>query len=230
VPVLLTVVVGVVSAGLSGGGEQAQLVGRLAAVLLVAALAVVVVARERAWARVGAAGRRFWSHLGLLIVPTLVAVAPVVTGFSLPAANTVVVLALGYAGTGVFEELWHRGVVLDALRSLGLRRSALIGGAFFGASHLANVVFGQSVAVSLAQAVGAFCFGVGFAIFRWRTHAVWLLASIHAASDLMFKITGLHGGLLWVFLVGNDILMLLWGLWCLRGASDEVTNPVSDRV
>ena len=42
-------------------------------------------------------------------------------------------------------------------RCAALAGSAQVGGALFGASHLANVAFGQSVAVSVAQAVGAFC-------------------------------------------------------------------------
>ncbi len=39
-----------------------------------------------------------------------------------------------------------------------------------------------------------------------------------------FKLTDLHGGALWGFLVGHDTLMLLWGLWCLRGADDDVSE------
>ena len=102
--------------------------------------------------------------------------------------------------------------------------SAVIGGALFGAAHLTNVAFGQGLAVSLAQSVGAFCFGVGFSVLRWRTGAVWLLVVIHAVGDLLFKTTALHGGALWAFLIGHDTLMLLWGLWCLRGVDDDVTR------
>jgi len=221
-PVAVTVVVGLLGGWLVGGGDEAQLTTRLVAVLVVAAAALVVVGRAHAWQRTGAAGPVTWREVRLLGVPTLVAIAPLVTGIDLPGASTLAVLALGYLATGVFEELWHRGVVLDALRPAGLRRSALVGAVLFGASHLANVVFGQPVAVSLAQSVGAFCFGLGFGIFRWRTNAVWLLAGIHALSDLMFKVTDLLGGVLWGFLVGNDLLMLLWGLWCLRGLDDHV--------
>jgi membrane protease YdiL (CAAX protease family) len=78
--------------------------------------------------------------------------------------------------------------------------------------------------VALAQSFGAFCFGIAFSVLRRRTGAVWLLAVIHALGDLMLKITGLHGGLMWAFLVGHDTLMLLWGLWCLRGAPDDVSD------
>ena len=224
-PVVVTVVIGLLGGRLVGADDDTALVTRLVAVVVVAAVALAVVGRARAWQRTGAAGPPSWREVGLLGVPTVVALAPLATGVDLPAAGTLAVLVVGYAATGVFEELWHRGVVLDTLRPQGVRRSALLGAALFGASHLANVVFGQPVAVSVAQSVGAFCFGLGFGIFRWRTNAIWLLAGIHALSDLMFKVTDLHGGLLWVFLVGNDILMLLWGLWCLRGLDDDASWP-----
>ncbi|MFZ0159789.1 MAG: CPBP family intramembrane glutamic endopeptidase [Kineosporiaceae bacterium] len=215
------VVAGVMAALAPGSATDIR---RLVAVLVVAALAVAVVVVTGGWHRTATRGPAGWRHLGLLAVPLLVALAPAVLGFDLPATGTLAVLVAGYAATGVYEEVWHRGVVLDVLRQQGLRRSAVIGGAFFGAAHLTNVAFGQAVAVSAAQAFGAFCFGIGFSVLRWRTGAVWVLAAIHALGDLMLKITGLHGGLMWAFLVGHDTLMLLWGLWCLRGADNDVVD------
>lgn len=221
---LIAVTIGVGGERLApGGGDTGALIRRLVAVLVLAVAAVVVVARARAWHATAAAGPASWRDTRLLIVPMLVALAPLGTGLDMPATSTVAVLVIGYAATGVFEEVWHRGVVLDALRPVGLRRAAVIGGALFGASHLTNAAFGQPLAISLAQSVGAFCFGVGFSILRWRTNAVWLLVAIHAVGDLMFQITNLHGGALWGVLVGHDIAMLLWGLWCLR--SLERDNP-----
>lgn len=227
VPVLISVAIGVGGALVDPSADG--WVSRLIAVLATMTLALLVVARSRAWRRTATAGPRTWRHLGLLVVPALIALAPLVTGIRLPPASLLVILVCGYIATGIFEEVWHRGVVLDTLRRLGLRRSAVIGGALFALSHFANVAFGQSVAVTAAQGVGAFCFGIGFAIYRWRTNAVWVLAGIHAAGDLLFKITGLHGGLLWGFLVGHDTLMLLWALWCLRGVEDNVAVGSTDQ-
>lgn len=226
IPTALTVLIGSVVVPLFPEIEGAQVMQhRLVAVVVVALLAVLTVARAGAWHRIGALGPLTWRSTSVLIVPLLVALAPLMTGVNPPATGLLVTLIAGYVATGVFEELWHRGVVLDSLRAVGLRRSAVLGGAFFAASHLANIAFGQAVMVSLAQAVGAFCFGIGFSIFRWRTNAVWLLVGIHAIGDLMFKVTNLHGGTLWLFLVGHDVVMLLWGLWCLRGINDDISGP-----
>lgn len=198
---------------------------RLVAVLLMATAACLIVARAGAWSAIGAAGPTTWSRPSLLLVPALIALAPLATGLNLPTLPTLGVLITGYAATGVFEELWHRGVILDTLRTCGLRRSAAISGALFAASHLANIAFGQPVTVTLAQSVGAFCFGVGFAIFRWRTNALLLLVAIHAVGDLLLHTTNLHGGVLWAFLIGHDAVMLLWGLWCLRALTNDLTTP-----
>lgn len=43
--------------------------------------------------------------------------------------------------------------------------------------------------VPFGLAVGGF----GYAILRQRTDAVWLLAGLHALSDLLLPTTGLHG-------------------------------------
>lgn len=220
-PVLITVVLGIGGGALFPGADETVL--RLVAVLVVMVLALATVGVAGAWDRTASAGPRSWSHTSLLVVPALVSLAPLVTGINLPTAGVLAVLVAGYLATGVFEEVLHRGIVLDALRALGVRRSAVIGGALFGASHLANIAFGQNAAVSFAQAFGAFCFGIGFAVFRWRTNAVWLLAAIHFVGDLLLHTTGLHGGLMWGFLVGHDTLMLMWGLWCLRRLPNDAT-------
>lgn len=226
---VVTIAIGIVEDLLFPGGGDAALTRRLIAVLVVGSAALLVVGRAGAWKRTGTAGASTWRNVRLLAVPAGIALAPALTGFDIPPVGTLAVLLTGYAATGIFEEAWHRGVILDTLRPVGMRRSAVIGGALFGASHLANIAFGQPVAVSLAQSVGAFCFGVGFNVFRWRTNAVWLLAGIHAVGDLMFKITNLHGAALWGFLIGHDIAMLLWGLWCLRALDHRSEGHTAGR-
>jgi membrane protease YdiL (CAAX protease family) len=195
--------------------ESDQLLRRLPVVLVLLAMSLVV-ARRIGWAAVAAGGPRTWVRPGWLVAPLLVALVPLAWGWS-PDPATLVALSLGYAATGIYEELWFRGVVLRAALPLGPGRAATLSAAVFGASHLANILFGQNAAITAAQAVGAAAFGFGYAVLRLRTNAVWVLAGTHGVLDLLLHTTGLHGGSLWGVMVGQDVVLLIVGLAALRG-------------
>jgi membrane protease YdiL (CAAX protease family) len=195
--------------------ESDQVLRRLPVVLVLLAVSLIA-ARRIGWTRVGAGRPSTWRQTLWLIAPALLAVVPLAWGWS-PDPSTLAALVVGYAATGVYEELWFRGVVLRAALPLGVVRAAALTAVLFGASHLANILFGQNVAVTVAQAVGATAFGFGYAVLRLRTRAVWFLAGTHAVGDLLLHTTGLHGGALWGVMVGHDVLLLVVGLIALRG-------------
>lgn len=188
-------------------------------VILALAAAALVWSRKIGWSRIGAAGPSSWQNVRLLCVPAAVALVPLFWGWSPPTAGTLSVLVIGYAATGVYEELWFRGIMLREASTLGLVPAATATGVLFGLSHLVNIAFGQNVWVTASQAVGATAFGFGFAILRWRTNAIWLLVLIHAVGDLLFHTTALHGPALALVLVSHDIIVLAWGLLLMRGTT-----------
>ena len=181
--------------------------------LLVMALAV---ARRIGWRQVSAGGPATWRSTALLVAPAVVALVPLAWGWA-PDPATLPALVLGYLATGLYEELWFRGVMLRSALPLGPVRAAVLTAVLFGAAHLMNVAFGANAAVTAAQAVGAASGGFGYAILRQRTDAVWALAAIHFGSDLLLHTTGLHGGALWAVLVGHDVALLVIGLLAMRG-------------
>jgi hypothetical protein len=195
--------------------ESDQLLRRLPVVLVLLVMSLLV-ARRVGWATIAAGGPATWRHVGWLAAPVLIALVPLAWGWS-PDPSTLAVLAIGYAATGAYEELWFRGLALRAALPLGPGRAASLTAVVFGVSHLANALFGQNVAVTAAQAVGAAAFGFGYAVLRLRTNAVWVLAATHAGSDLLLHTTGLHGGALWTVMVGHDVVLFLIGLVALRG-------------
>ncbi len=195
--------------------ESDQLLRRLPVVLVLLVMSLVV-ARRIGWAAIAAGKPATWRQVGWLTVPVLLALVPLAWGWS-PDPTTLVALALGYAATGVYEELWFRGVVLRAALPLGPGLAAALTAVVFGASHLANIFFGQNIAVTAAQAVGAAAFGFGYAVLRLRTNALWVLAATHCVGDLLLHTTGLHGGALWGVMVGQDLLIFAVGLVALRG-------------
>lgn len=199
--------------------ESDQLLRRLPVVLVLLAMSVVV-ARRVGWAAIAAGGPATWRHVGWLTAPALLALAPLAWGWS-PDPSTLLALTVGYAATGVYEELWFRGLALRAALPLGPGRAAALTAAVFGLSHLANALFGQNLAVTAAQAFGAAAFGFGYAVLRLRTNALWFLAATHAGADLLLHTTGLHGGALWVVMVGQDVVLFVVGLVALRGLRRE---------
>ncbi len=195
--------------------ESDQLLRRLPVVLVLLVMSLVV-ARRIGWSAIAAGSPATWRQVGWLTAPVLVALVPLAWGWS-PDPSTLVALTLGYAATGIYEELWFRGVVLRAALPLGPGRAATLTAVVFGAAHLANILFGQNVAVSAAQAVGAAAFGFGYAVLRLRTNALWVLAGTHAVGDLLLHTTGLHGGALWGVMIGQDLVLFVVGLVALRG-------------
>lgn len=195
--------------------ESDQLLRRLPVVLVLLVMSLVV-ARRIGWAAIAAGSPTTWRQVGWLTSPVLVALVPLAWGWS-PDPSTLVALTLGYAATGVYEELWFRGVVLRAALPLGPGRAAALTAVVFGAAHLANILFGQNAAVTAAQAVGAAAFGFGYAVLRLRTNALWVLAGTHGVLDLLLHTTGLHSGALWGIMVGQDVVLCLVGLVALRG-------------
>ncbi|NJC69139.1 CPBP family intramembrane metalloprotease [Planosporangium thailandense] len=179
----------------------------------VAALAVALLTGLRWWRTAGFNGRAEWRDLRLLALPAALTVVPVLTGFRPVAAGLLAMLITGYALTGFMEEALWRGVVLRILRPTGTLPSVLLGSALFGAAHLTNVLFRPSVALVVAQAVGAACFGVGYAALRLRTNTIWPLMLLHLMTDLFAAVGALPAI---PILVAQDIILLAYGLWLLR--------------
>jgi uncharacterized protein len=205
--------------------ESDQLLRRLPVVLVLLVMSIAF-ARRIGWSAIAAGRPSTWRQRGWLAFPALLALVPLAWGWS-PDPSTLVALTIGYAATGVYEEIWFRGIMVRAALPLGVGRAAALTALVFGVSHLANILFGQNPAVTAAQAVGAACFGLGYAVIRVRTRAVWFLAAAHFVGDLLLHTTGLHGGALWAVMIGQDTALLVIGLVALRGPSDGAsTQPM----
>jgi membrane protease YdiL (CAAX protease family) len=90
---------------------------------------------------------------------------------------------------GAAEELLTRGIVLEALRPLGVLAAACGSALFFGLLHLSNLVLAPSPSV-VAQAAYAILLGLFLAAARLRVQSIWPLAVTHAGIDLPGLATG----------------------------------------
>ena len=205
---------------------------RLLVLLALSAAVTAGLAATRGWRAAGFRARV--RRPGVLLVPAAVALAPLVGGVHLPGAGLLAVLLIGYALTGFFEEALFRGVLLGMLRPIGVWPAVWISSALFAAAHLPNVLFGQAPAVTLAQAVGTFCFGVGYAAVRLQIATVWPLMVLHFLTDLFLRVDALPAWAHWTAMVGGDTALLVYGLLLLRRSGSAqsrsavpVTAPAS---
>jgi membrane protease YdiL (CAAX protease family) len=189
---------------------------RLVVLIALAAAATAVLAATGGWRTAGFTAQVRSPRL--LIVPTAVALAPLLGGVQLPGAGLLAVFLLGYALTGFFEEALFRGLILGVLRPAGVWPAVWISSALFAAAHLPNMLFGQPPAITLAQAVGTLCFGVGYAAVRLRTASVLPLMVLHFLTDLLLRVDALPTGAHWTVMVGGDTVLLIYGLLLLRRA------------
>jgi membrane protease YdiL (CAAX protease family) len=187
--------------------------------LLVFAVVVAraVAVRSGGWSAIGLTHPREWRDTRLLAVPAALTLVPLIGGVRTVEAGTLAVLVSGYVLTGFMEETLWRGAVQRILAPTGTARAVWLGSALFGAAHLVNVAFRGSVALVVAQAFGAFCFGVGYAALRWRTNTIWPLMVLHLTTDLFAAVGGLPKI---PVLVAQDVVLLILGVTLMRSVKD----------
>ncbi len=145
-------------------------------------------------------------------MPAALAIVPVLGGLREVDTGLLITLLVGYARTGFMEEAMWRGMVL-ILQPTGAQQAVLFSSMLFGASHLAIVLFRESAALVVAEAVGAACFGVGYAALRLRIDTIWPLMALNMLTDLLAAIGALPKV---PILVGQDVVLLIFGLLLLR--------------
>jgi uncharacterized protein len=177
------------------------------------------------WHEVGFTPISEWRNLGLLVLPALIAVVPLLAGVDPIVVSTLVFLIVGYALTGLAEEAFARGILIRILQPSGVLRAVLLSSLLFALLHLGNLVIrGGSPAVSIAQAVGAFSFGVGFAALRIRTWTIVPLVALHMAYDLVLNTMSLS---LIPVAVAQDVALLVIGLYLIREPLRQRRSPAA---
>jgi membrane protease YdiL (CAAX protease family) len=204
--------------------SMSPLTSALVVTALLSVLVPLAVWKISGFREAGFTGPREWRNLHLLLVPALLAVVPVLAGFR--PVDALATLIVGYALTGFMEEALWRGLVLRVLRPIGPLAAALYGSMLFGAAHLVNVMFRDSVALVAAQAFGAACFGVGYAAVAMRIGTIWPLMVLHTLTDLFAAVGALPKI---PILVGQDIVLLVFGLWLLHTPAKPGPTSMNQR-
>jgi membrane protease YdiL (CAAX protease family) len=91
---------------------------------------------------------------------------------------------------GLNEELYFRGLILQALRQIGTAKAIVISSAIFGVGHAATALSGASPQYVAAQIIFAFLFGFAAAEFKVITGSILPLIAWHFMHDLFGVIDG----------------------------------------
>lgn len=181
------------------------------------------------WKKIGFNEPAHWRNLGLLILPALIImVPPILGGFKAETSMPILTLIVGYTLTGITEEAIYRGVLLRILRPRGPVAAVVISSILFALAHLVNLFIRTgSPVIIFAQAVGAFCDGVGFAALRQRTHTLWFLVLLHMIHDLLLQLTNLP---LIPLDVAQVTLLMIYGFYILyrRPKAEAVQETQAD--
>ena len=131
-------------------------------------------------------------------------------------AGTIGLLLVGYAFNSLAEDGMFRGIMPRVLRDRGLLVAVVVSSLFFGLAHFGNIISrpDQSVAITAAQALGAFTQGIGLVASAREQHDLAGDADPRLPGGDLF---GQVGGVPIVLAnVIESIVMLVYGIWIYR--------------
>ncbi|HEU0244386.1 MAG TPA: CPBP family intramembrane glutamic endopeptidase [Candidatus Limnocylindrales bacterium] len=150
-----------------------------------AAFTLLVVALTGRWRQVGLLDPPRPGWLRLVAVPFAAGLPFLLFGWNLDAADVVPLLVVGVPLIALNEELMFRGILLDLLGPLGVRRAVTWTAVLFGCSHLVNIVAGAYPPFTAMQVAATTAGGIAFAAIRIRSGSLWPLLVLHAAIDVV---------------------------------------------
>ena len=97
-------------------------------------------------------------------------------------------------GTGLFEEVLFRGLILKILlkktghTKRGIINACVISSVLFGLVHFVNILAGAPVLPTIAQIISAMATGIFFAVVFVRTRKLWIPIFLHGLINLSVQI------------------------------------------
>jgi membrane protease YdiL (CAAX protease family) len=164
---------------------------------------------------------REWRNRRLLVLPLGLTLLPFLGGVRNVDIRTIGLLVVGYALNSLAEDGMFRGIMPRVLRSRGLLVAVVLSSFLFGLAHFGNIISrpDQSVAITAAQALGAFTEGIGLVAVRLAMDTIWPVMLVHFLGDLFGQLGGLPVVLSNV--IGSTV-MLVFGIWVYRRHRSEL--------
>jgi hypothetical protein len=149
--------------------------------IIIAIAGILIVLRLSWFRKAGFAtlGRR--SDLVLYLLPAAIALLALSEGIATSEASMVLLFAVSSLVIALAEETFFRGLIMQALVPVGVRRAVIVSAVLFGFPHLFNAAGGVwDPLFTVADTFAAFGIGVTFAALLFRTGTIWPLIFIHA--------------------------------------------------
>lgn len=135
------------------------------------------------WRAVGFRRPDDWSDLRYFIIPLLPLAINLIPGLEVTSLrHLAVVLAIALM-VGFVEEVFFRGLMLNALKARGLWRAVIITSLLFGLTHAMNMLAGKSVIDDVSQIFYATAIGFAYAALVLKKGIVWPLVLAHFLID-----------------------------------------------
>jgi len=105
-----------------------------------------------------------------------------------------IVILHPFIGTGLFEEVFYRGLVLKILlkkngdSKRGIIFACVVSSAIFGLLHITNVFAGAPILPTISQVIHATAVGLFFAVIFLRTRKLWIPILLHGLLNVSSQI------------------------------------------
>lgn len=169
------------------------------------------------WKATGFRAPRQRSDLLYFIVPFIPMVINLIPGVEVTSLQF---LLENFAVTfmvGFVEEVFFRGLMLNALKAQGFWKAVILTSVLFGLTHAMNMMAGKNIAEDAAQIFYALAIGFAFAVLVWRTGIIWPLVIVHFLIDFANFIQKpdftYPAGWDLVIVLGIAVIFTAYGFW-----------------
>lgn len=149
---------------------------------LIIAIAGILLVLYLSWFRkAGFATLGMRSDFILYLLPVVIALLSLSEGIATSEASLVLLFVVSSLVIALAEETFFRGLILQALLPVGVRKTVILSAVLFGLPHLLNAVGGVwDPLFTLVDTFAAFGIGVAFAALLFRTGTIWPPIILHA--------------------------------------------------
>ena len=196
-------------------------------------IAITLLIKLKWWKTVGFKPLNRWQDAFCFLVPLAPMGLNLIPGIQVESlAQLSVVVAITLL-VGFAEETIFRGMMLQALKTLGQWRAAIITASLFGLTHAMNTLTGKSMLDSVLQIGYALAIGFTYAVLVLKKEVIWILVLTHFLTDFIFFIQkpGFYLPSFWqtLMVISLTVVFTAYGIFLMLQSSPLNARSVQGR-